>query len=76
MKQAVKNYKKAARALRTFQTVIIKNSNLKFSEGESDEKKKRRKEMHEHILEQRKILNETLGADALDALYWEGEELS
>jgi len=76
MKQAVKNYKKAARALRTFQTEMLKNHHIKYYQNESEETKKIRSELQNHIHDSRKILDKTLGQDALGALYWEGKELS
>jgi len=76
MKQAVKNYKKASRALRTFQTEMLKNHRIKYSSDESEEVKARRFELHKHVSDAHEILDQTLGADALTALYWEGKELS
>lgn len=76
MKQAIKNYKKAARALRTFQSEMLKNYQIKYSQNESEQTKKIRSELQNHIHDSRKILDQTLGSDALGALYWEGKELS
>lgn len=74
MKAAIRNYKKAAKALRTFQSEMLKNYQIKYSPNESEEVKTKRTTLQNHIHSSRKILDETLGADALGALYWEGKE--
>lgn len=74
MKAAIRNYKKAAKALRTFQSEMLKNYQIKYSPGESEDVKEKRNTLQKNINSSRKILDETLGADALDALYWEGKE--
>ena len=74
MKAAIKNYKKASKALRTFQSEMSKNYQIKYSPDESEEKKQKRNYLQQNINSARKILDETLGSDALSALYWEGKE--
>ena len=55
---------------------MLKNYQIKYSQNESEQTKKIRSELQNHIHDSRKILDQTLGSDALGALYWEGKELS
>lgn len=71
MKKSVRDYKKAARALRTFNSKLFK----KIPQGDSEELKAKRIRYYNAQTTMRNMLDETLGQEALSDLYWEGKEL-
>lgn len=71
MKKSVSDYKKAARALRTFNKKVGKL----VPSGESEEHRAKRLEYYQAQATIRNMLDETLGQQALCDLYWEGKEL-
>lgn len=71
MKKAVMKYKKAARALRTFNSTIRDG----LPDGDSPETKEERIKYFKAQTTLRDMLDKTLGSHALAALYWEGKEL-
>ena len=74
--RAVQRYKKAAKALRTFEKQMETDS--RFSYGKhgptSEDGKKVRSDFHARINQMRKDLDETLGSQSLSYLYHEGKE--